>query len=474
MFHSTGLVTKFTKNIKSILFISDIILLNICFFIARFIAVEVFKSTYKIPNDLFPFILYSNLIWVLLTKVFSSYSLMRFESAVKIISKTLNLNFVYLIILFLDIFFFRYIQISVLFISVYSVIFSILFISSRITEIFLLKNFRKQGVNNKKVIIVGVNSNSLKLSKTLQRELSFGYQILGFFVKNSTEKESIKGTPITGYFEDIFSFCKQNEVDEIYFSSENYDSSEIKKIIVFCESNFIRFKIIPNFQEYTFNRRLTIDFYGDNPILNIRKEPLENQSNKISKRLFDLTFSISVILLIYPWLFPIVIIIQKITSKGPVFFIQKRSGQDNNVFNCIKFRTMTVNEFENSKGTLKNDPRITSFGKILRKTRIDELPQFMNVFLGHMSVVGPRPHMLKHTEEYSKLVDEFLVRHFVKPGITGWAQTTGYIDETKKLQEMKDKVKKDIWYIENWSFALDLRIIAMTIINIFSKDKNAY
>lgn len=474
MIHSTGIVTKSTKNIKSILFVSDIILLNICFFIARFIAIDFFKSSYKIPDDLFPFILYSNLIWVLLTKVFSAYSLMRFESAVKIISKTLNLNVVYLIILFLDIFFFRYIQISVLFISIYSVIFSILFIASRITQIYLLKSFRKQGVNNKKVIIVGINRNSLKLAKTLQRELSFGYHILGFFVKDIDEKNRNLATPTIGYFEDIFTFCESNEVDEIYFSSENYEPSEIKKIIVFCESNFIRFKIIPNFQEYTFNRRLTIDFYGDNPILNIRKEPLENQTNKISKRIFDIVFSLSVIILIYPWLFPIVFIIQKLTSKGSVFFIQQRSGQDNVVFNCIKFRTMTVNEFENTKGTLKNDPRITAFGRILRKTRIDELPQFINVFLGHMSVVGPRPHMLKHTEEYSKLVDEFLVRHFVKPGITGWAQTTGYIDETKKLQEMKDKVKKDIWYIENWSFALDLRIIAMTIINIFSKDKNAY
>ena len=190
--------------------------------------------------------------------------------------------------------------------------------------------------------------------------------------------------------------------------------------------------------------------------------------------MFDLFFSLFIILILYPLIFPAVIIIQKLTSKGPVFFIQKRSGQDNRVFNCIKFRTMFIDKSNNIIGTQKNDPRITPFGKFLRKSRIDELPQFINVFKGDMSVVGPRPHMLKHTEEYSKIVDEFLVRHFVKPGITGWAQATGYIDETKKLQEMKDKVKKDIWYIENWSFVLDVKIIMLTVFKICSKDKNAY
>lgn len=189
--------------------------------------------------------------------------------------------------------------------------------------------------------------------------------------------------------------------------------------------------------------------------------------------MFDIAFSIFVILIVMPWLFPIVFIIQKITSKGPVFFVQLRSGQDNKIFKCLKFRTMTLNDFSDKIGTQDNDPRITKFGKILRKTRIDELPQFFNVLFGQMSIVGPRPHMLTHTEEYSKLIDQFLVRQYVKPGITGWAQATGYIDESKKLQEMQDKVKNDIYYIENWSFMLDMKIIFLTIYNVFKGDKNA-
>lgn len=476
MIHSTGIVVKLTKYNKNVIFISDFLVLNYCFLLAKIITIDLFNNTNQLPNNLYPFILYSNLIWLLLSRVFGTYSIMRFDNAAKILSRTFKLIIVYLLILYLDIFFLRYIKISPLYIVNYSICFALIFISVRIFQIYILKSLRKKGVNNKKVIIVGLNKNTLDLSKTLHSELSFGYKILGFFASKDESYPSSKyPINILGNYNDIFTYCSSNPVDEIYFSTEKYEQHEIKKIIKFCDSNFIRFKIVPNFEkENIFNSKLSINFYGDNPILILRKEPLEKQTNIILKRVFDILFSLFVILILFPLIFPFVIIFQKLTSKGPIFFIQKRSGQDNNVFNCIKFRTMFINESNNIIGTLKNDPRITPFGKFLRKSRIDELPQFINVLKGDMSVVGPRPHMLKHTEEYSKLVDEFLVRHFVKPGITGWAQTTGYIDESKKLQEMKDKIKKDIWYIENWSFVLDIKIILLTVFKIFSKDKNAY
>ncbi|MBP6754820.1 MAG: undecaprenyl-phosphate glucose phosphotransferase [Bacteroidia bacterium] len=475
MIHSTGIVVNLTKYNKNVIFISDILILNTCFFTSKLVTIYVFNNIYQIPENLLPFILYSNFIWLLLCQVFGIYTIMRFDNAAKIISRTIKLLIVYLIILYLDVFFLRYIKISLLYIINYSISFSIILILSRILQIYILKTLRKKGVNNKKVVIVGINQNTFELSKTLNSELSFGYKVLGFFSNKETGIELTKSINIIGSYKEIFNYCENNIVDEIYLSTENFEQNEIKKIVKFCDSNFIRFKIVPNFQkENIFNNRLTIDFYGDTPILVLRKEPLQKQTNIILKRLFDFTFSFLIILILYPVIFPIVIIIQKLTSKGPVFFIQKRSGQDNQEFNCIKFRTMFQNKYDNINGTIKNDPRITPFGKFLRKSRIDELPQFINVFKGDMSVVGPRPHMLKHTEEYSKIVDEFVVRHFVKPGITGWAQTTGYIDESKKLQEMKDKIKKDIWYIENWSFALDVKIIALTLIKIVTKDKNAY
>lgn len=476
MKYSTGIIVKLTKYNKNVIFISDFLILNFCFFLAKIITVDFFGTSYQIPDNLFPFILYSNLIWLLLSRVFGTYSIMRFDNAAKTLSRTFKIIIVYLLILYLDIFFLRYVKISPFYIINYSICFTLIYTLIRVLQIYFLKSLRKKGVNNKKVIIIGLNKNTLDLYTTLNSELSFGYKILGFFAdsdeKYPQDKQIIN---ILGTYDDIFTYCELNHVDEMYFSTEKHEQSAIKKIIKFCDSNFIRFKIVPNFEkENIFNSKLSIDFYGDNPILVLRKEPLEKQTNIILKRVFDLIFSLFVILILYPVIFPVIIIIQKITSKGPVFFIQKRSGQDNKVFNCIKFRTMFIDESNNIIGTIKNDPRITTFGKFLRKSRIDELPQFINVFKGDMSVVGPRPHMLKHTEEYSKIVDEFLVRHFVKPGITGWAQATGYIDESKKLQEMKDKVKKDIWYIENWSFVLDIKIIMLTVFKICSKDKNAY
>lgn len=439
MKYSTGILVKLTKYNKNVIFISDFIILNFCFFLAKKITLDLFKTSYQIPDNLFPFIIYSNLIWLLLTRVFGTYSIMRFDDAAKTISRTFKIIIVYLLILYLDIFFLRNIKISPFYIINYSICFVVIYLTIRTLQIYFLKSLRKKGVNNKKVIIVGINKNTLDLYTTLKNELSFGYKILGFFDDTAEKYPNVKQViNILGKYDDIFTYCEYNKIDEMYFSTEKYEQVDIKKIIKFCDSNFIRFKIVPNFEkENIFNSKLSINFYGDNPILVLRKEPLEKQTNLILKRLFDLFFSLFVIIILYPLIFPIVIVLQKLTSKGPVFFIQKRSGQDNKVFKCIKFRTMFTDETNNIIGTLKNDPRITPFGKFLRKSRIDELPQFINVIKGDMSVVGPRPHMLKHTEEYSKIVEEFLVRHFVKPGITGWAQATGYIDESKKLQEMK-------------------------------------
>lgn len=334
-----------------------------------------------------------------------------------------------------------------------------------------LRRLRKKGFNNKNVVIIGVNKNGLELEKILNKEVSFGYKVLGFFAVDLAD--TYTSSKIIGHIDDFFKYEKIDVIDEVYFAASSCPEDKIKEIIQFCEKNFIRFKIIPSFKQFTLNRHLNIDFYDDIPVVILRKEPLENLLNQILKRSFDLLFSLIVILFILSWLYPLVAIIQKLTSKGSVLFIQKRSGIDNKVFSCLKFRTMYENDQANEMGTLDNDPRITPFGKFLRKSRIDELPQFINVLFGEMSVVGPRPHMLKHTEEYSKLIDAFLVRQYVKPGITGWAQTTGYIDESRKLEEMQDKVKNDIYYIENWSFLLDMRIIFLTIYNVFKGDKNA-
>jgi len=207
-------------------------------------------------------------------------------------------------------------------------------------------------------------------------------------------------------------------------------------------------------------------------VLTARKEPMENVFNLFLKRAFDVVFSLGVIMLIFPWLFPFIMLAIKFTSRGPVFFKQKRTGRNNKEFYCYKYRTMHVNKESDTLQASHNDSRITSIGKYLRDFSIDELPQFFNVLLGDMTVVGPRPHMLKHTLDYSKVVDKFMVRHFVKPGITGLAQVKGYRGETKNTDKMVKRVNHDLWYMENWSFFLDIKIIFLTVFSIFKGNDN--
>lgn len=210
------------------------------------------------------------------------------------------------------------------------------------------------------------------------------------------------------------------------------------------------------------------------PLLSIRREPLQSAYNRALKRGFDIIFSFLVLLTVYPVLYIIIGTLIKLSSRGPILFKQKRTGMYGEVFECYKFRTMKVNEEADTLQALKDDPRKTRLGNFLRKTNLDEFPQFVNVLFGDMSVVGPRPHMLKHTEEYSALIDKYMVRHLAKPGITGWAQVTGYRGETKTLEQMEGRVKRDVWYIENWTFFLDLKIIIVTLLNMFTGERNAY
>jgi putative colanic acid biosynthesis UDP-glucose lipid carrier transferase len=185
-------------------------------------------------------------------------------------------------------------------------------------------------------------------------------------------------------------------------------------------------------------------------------------------------FSGAVMLFILSWLIPLLALLVKLESRGPVFFVQHRTGRNNETFRCLKFRSMYVNNDANSKQATRNDRRFTKIGRILRKTNLDEMPQFFNVFMGDMSIVGPRPHMLKHTEEYSAIIQKYMIRHFLKPGITGWAQVNGYRGEITDELHLRKRIEHDIWYMENWSVYLDLRIIFLTVFNTIKGDKNAF
>ena len=243
--------------------------------------------------------------------------------------------------------------------------------------------------------------------------------------------------------------------------------------INFADNNLIALKFIPD-NKNIFAKKLKFEYYDYIPVLSLRDIPLHSPINAFIKRSFDIVFSLVVILGLLSWLTPLLAIIITLESKGPVFFRQTRNGIDNREFYCYKFRSMAPNTYADHISATKNDMRVTKVGKFIRRTSIDELPQFYNVLFGTMSVVGPRPHMVKHTNEYSDRINKYMVRHFVKPGITGLAQVRGYRGEIEKHADIQNRIKFDVFYIENWSLFLDLKIILQTVINAFKGEAKAY
>jgi putative colanic acid biosynthesis UDP-glucose lipid carrier transferase len=248
---------------------------------------------------------------------------------------------------------------------------------------------------------------------------------------------------------------------------------QITDIIDFADNNLKTLKFIPN-EKQIFSRTSKFEYYDYIPVISLRNILQDETTNKIIKRLFDIVFSSIIIIGLLSWLTPILAIIIKMESKGPLFFIQKRNGLNYKEFNCYKFRSMFINDKADLDLASKNDIRITKVGKFIRKTSIDELPQFFNVFLGEMSVVGPRPHMVSVANLYAVKVDKFMVRHFVKPGITGLAQTKGYRGEVETDEDIINRVKYDIFYMENWSILLDMEIILKTMYHVLKGDEKAF
>lgn len=334
----------------------------------------------------------------------------------------------------------------------------------------ILKLYRSKGYNYKRVIIIGGGDSALNIYSELKSS-DYGYKILGAFTDRSDLQES--SLNYLGTLSQVDKFCIENKVDEIYCTLPNKEESTILRLVNFSEKNMIRFFLIPEFYGYI-KRKLVLDSLQSIPIIGIRPEPLQLVYNRILKRSFDIVFSSVVLLTIYPVVYVVFGGIIKLTSSGPIVFKQRRTGLKGEEFTCYKFRTMYLNDKSDLLTTKHTDPRITRVGAFMRRTSIDELPQFFNVLMGNMSVVGPRPHMTKQTYLYNGLIDKFMIRHIIKPGITGWAQISGYRGETKTIEQMEGRFKRDVWYIENWSFMLDIKIIVVTIIQLLSNDENVY
>ncbi|MFI3293407.1 MAG: undecaprenyl-phosphate glucose phosphotransferase [Rikenellaceae bacterium] len=358
-------------------------------------------------------------------------------------------------------------------IAIFFTVISILTVLLRLTYYTYLKSRRQNGSNICNVIYIGSGSNIRELYREMTQHLTTGYNVVGYFDKECNSKFDEKCTYL-GSEEQAIEYMNHNNIDRVYCGLPSKDSNIILPVINYCESHLIRFFSVPNFRNYC-HRRVSLEMFSNVPLLTIRDEPLSLSVNRFVKRLFDILFSLCFLCTAFLPIYIIVGIITKITSPGPVFFKQKRHGLDGKEFYMYKFRSMKVNNDADRLQATKDDPRKTKFGDFLRKSSIDELPQFINVLLGDMSIVGPRPHMIKHTEEYSKLIKTYMVRHFIKPGVTGWAQVTGFRGETKELSDMEGRVRADIWYMEHWTFTLDLYIIYKTVANVVGRnEKKAY
>jgi len=346
-------------------------------------------------------------------------------------------------------------------------IISILFV--KLSWLFLLKKYRSFGNNFRTTIVIGFDDSSKNIIKLFKNKSNLGYKYLGFF-----SDKIYKDKEYLGNLDAIFEYAKKQVVDEIYCSLSSLNQKQIKRINKFALDKDIILKLIPDGNEL-YSKNQSIEYYDDSLlVLNVNKLPFEFTENFYLKRFFDILFSIFVCLFILSWLIPILWIIVKLESKGPLVFKQDREGLNGKKFTCYKFRSMRMNKQSNKIHTTKNDVRITKVGAFLRKTSMDELPQFFNVLLGEMSVVGPRPHLETLSLEYQKDVDNYLKRHIVKPGVTGLAQVGGYRGEIKKKSDIKNRVRLDIFYIENWSFFLDIKIIIQTVLNVFKGEDKAY
>lgn len=462
---------RISRYYKLLFVVVDIVLLNLATILS---ALARFGNLDKLlSKDERTVSLLAILIWVALLLQKDSNRSVRVEPIESILWRTIKKISIHAAIVSIFVVYLKYVDISRLRLVYFYLIFFGLLMISRYVSMKLLKYVRAKGYNFKTFIIVGANQSGEKIRKVLAKDLTFGYRFLGFF-DEINDNQIVDSNLIIGRFDDVEKFVVDKKIDEMYVALHIDNIEIINELTRICEQNMVRIKFIPDFQLYTKASKVEVAFYENTPVLMFRPEPLEFASNRLLKKIFDICFSGLVILLIFPWLFPIIMIIIKLESPGPVFFKQERSGRDNRSFMCIKFRSMYPNGLAHNKQAERGDSRITRFGAFIRKTSIDELPQFFNVFLGDMSVVGPRPHMVNLAKEYSDLINNYLVRQYAKPGITGWAQVNGFRGETKVLNDMERRVEYDIWYIENWSFLLDIKIIVKTVINIFKGEENAY
>jgi Undecaprenyl-phosphate glucose phosphotransferase len=451
-----------SSNIRLVFLLGDLVIFNVAAITASMLSP---LGQELLTNGFLLQIAALNGLWVLLAAFFNPYKFSRVSRFAKILRIHVSFIAIHLMTVLAVLFFFPAQNITGKNVLILFGVAIVLLITWRIFYFYLNKTIINKKLNFKNVVIVGFGDLAWEMRKFFRLHPEFGYKFLGYFDQKISSRE-VKS------LDELDIFCRNNDVHEIYCCLPYTENVKVKKLIDFGLSNLIKVKLITDYRGFA-SRGISLETYDNIPVLNVAAVPLDERKNHLIKRIFDLLFSGAVTIFLLSWLIPLIAIAIKLDSRGPIFFKQKRAGKGNKPFNCLKFRTMIVHHTEFKQAT-RNDPRITRVGDFLRKTSLDELPQFINVLKGQMSIIGPRPHPLKLNEEFSPKIEKFMARHYIKPGITGLAQAKGFRGETQTEMSMRGRVKLDRFYIENWTFILDLKIIVATIISLTKGDKQAY
>jgi putative colanic acid biosysnthesis UDP-glucose lipid carrier transferase len=460
---------QFERYLQMTLVVLDLFMITIGYFFCKVFFAEGIPASYW--SVYFQYWTISVAVWLLLSfflRTYAGKAILVFEHFTK---RTTQVYLLWIICMLFYLFFSRELRISRLFIICSMVAFGAGLLINRFIYLGIKKYFKNSHYLIKKVIILGYNDTAKKLAKYFEED-GLNTQLLGF-VEDDKNVHELSHYPIITDVSKSLEFAKEYDVAEIFSTITPEQNKDIYDLMYQAEKECIRFKIVPNLSVFI-TRDVHIEYFGELPILSLRSEPLDDVGNRIKKRALDIVVSSLVIIFILSWLIPILGLLILLESRGPVFFSQLRTGKNKIPFYCYKFRSMRKNNDADLKQATVNDSRVTKIGRFIRRTSLDEFPQFLNVLKGNMSLVGPRPHMLKHTNDYSQYVDEYMIRQFLKPGITGWAQVNGYRGEITNPEQIQMRVNKDLWYLENWNLFLDLQILFLTVYQVFKGDKNAF
>ena len=460
---------QFERYLQVTLIVLDLAVLNILYFFCQLLLKE------RVPADVssvyWQYWMLSNIIWLLLSYFLRTYAgkvILNFEYFTK---RTIQVYLLWIIVILFYLFFSQEFRISRVFIIFTIISFGLGLFLNRFLYLGIKNYFKNSHHLIKKVIILGYNDTAKKLANYFEED-GINTELMGFLEDNKNIHE-LSNYPVLADISNTLQIAKDLDIQEIFSTITPEQNKDIYNLMYQAEKECIRFKIVPNLSIFI-TREVHIEYFGELPILSLRSEPLDDVGNRLKKRVLDITISFLVIVLILSWLIPLLGLTILLESKGPIFFKQLRTGKNKKPFYCLKFRSMRSNNDADSKQATQNDTRITAIGRFIRKTSLDEFPQFINVFKGEMSLVGPRPHMLQHTFDYSKVADDYMIRQFIKPGITGWAQINGYRGEITNPEQIQMRVNKDLWYLENWTLWLDIQILFLTVYYVLKGDKNAF